>query len=71
MTAEVFSPEALDANRNGELSDDQRSELESGLDRKHSGLTGLIGRRLDPLADDVKTARVESIEGVATRRTSS
>lgn len=68
MSGAVFSAEALDANRNGQLSAGQRRELQAGLGRKHSGLTGLVGRTFDPLAKDLQDGRVESIEGAITKR---
>jgi hypothetical protein len=68
MSGAVFSAEALDANRNGQLSGGQRREIQAGLDRKHSRLTGLVGRAFDPLAKDLQAGYVESIEG-AIRKT--
>jgi hypothetical protein len=68
MSGAVFSAEALDANRNGQLSAGQRRELQAGLGRKHSGLTGLVGRALDPLAKDLQAGCVESIEGAIRKR---
>lgn len=68
MSGAVFSAEALDSNRNGQLSAGQRRELQAGLHRKHSGLTGLVGRAFDPLAKDLQAGRVESIEGAITKK---
>jgi hypothetical protein len=68
MSGAVFSAEALDANRNGQLSAGQRRGLQAGLGRKHSGLAGLVGRAFDPLAKDLQAGRVESIEGAITKR---
>jgi hypothetical protein len=67
MSDTVFSADALGANRIGQLSSAQLSELKAGFHRKHSGLTGLVGRAFDPLSKDLKAGQVESIEGAITK----
>lgn len=61
--AAVFSAESLDANRNGQLSDWQRRALRNGLGWRHSGLTGLVGRAVDPVARDVEAGFVQYMDG--------
>jgi hypothetical protein len=61
----VFAGDAVETNRNGQLTREQASEVEGMLDRRHGGITGLIGRALDPIAKDLREGRVETIEGPA------
>jgi hypothetical protein len=68
MTDVAFVPDALDANRSGRLSASQVQGLRTGLDRKHTGLMGLVGRRFDRLAKDLDAGQVVSIEGAITKR---
>ena len=49
----------------------QRDGLQEGLGRKHSGLTGIISRAVDPLAKDVDAGEVSSIEGAITKSSES
>jgi hypothetical protein len=63
MNGAAFSPESLDANRSGLLSDWQRSTLKNVLSTRHSGLAGLVGRAVDPMARDVQDGWVQVIEG--------
>jgi len=67
----VFLTDALEANRSGRLTDAQRYGLQEGLARKHSGLTGIVSRALDPLAKDVDAGEVSSIEGAITKSSES
>ncbi|HXB15792.1 MAG TPA: hypothetical protein VNV44_08615 [Solirubrobacteraceae bacterium] len=60
--------DSLGANRSGRLSDAQQQELETGLRARHTGLTGLVSRRLDSRVEDVRAGVVESIEGAITKR---
>ena len=60
-------PDALDANRNGQLSPQQVQTPRTWLSSIHGGISGLIGRQVDPLAWDVKAGKVETIEGAMTR----
>ena len=69
MSDTVVSADGLDANRSGQLTVEQQHRLRDGLDRKHSGLTGLIGRAADPLVKDLKAGRVDNSEGAATKST--
>jgi hypothetical protein len=67
MSDMVFLADALDANRSGRLSPEQVHGLETWLGAIHEGVSGLVGRQLDPLAWDVKAGKVETIEGAMTR----
>jgi hypothetical protein len=60
--------EALEANRAGRLSDQQRRELDAAARQHHRGVLGLAFRRTLPLGKDVQAGRVESIEGAVTKR---
>lgn len=62
------SAEALEANRAGRLSDQQRRELEAAARQHHRGVVGLAVRRFLPLGKDVQIGRVESVEGAVTKK---
>jgi len=61
-----FLRDALAANRAGELSAQQRSELEAGV-RANLGVLVRVLRRSHPFAKDLAAGRVESIEGALTK----
>jgi hypothetical protein len=60
--------EALEANRQGRLSEAQRERLRAGMEYKHSGLWGRLTRGFDPLVKDAEAGEVEMIEGAITKR---
>ena len=69
MSETVFCQEALEANRRGTLSAGQLNELQAQVARKHTGIMGQVGRRLDRWANDVQAGQVEVAEGAVTKRT--
>ncbi len=69
MTDLAFFPDALEANRSGQLSASQLQGLQTAVDRKHTGLMGLVGRRFDRFAKDLDAGQIESVEGAITKRT--
>jgi hypothetical protein len=62
------SEEALEANRAGRLSEQQRRELDAAARQHHGGVVGLAFRRVLPLGKDVQAGRVDAIEGAVTKR---
>lgn len=60
--------DALEANRAGRLSDQQRRELDAAARQHHGGVVGLAFRRILPLGKDVQAGRVDSVEGAVTKR---
>ena len=68
MSDSVFAPNALDANRTGQLGAEQRAELEAAVSRNLGRIMGVALRRSYPLAKDLPAGHVESIEGAVTKR---
>jgi hypothetical protein len=68
VTDASFLPDSLDANRSGQLSARQVQGLQAGMDYKHSGLMGFVGRRFDRFAKDLDAGEVDSIEGAISKR---
>ena len=72
MTDLVFTPDALDANRRGELTPEQAKAVRNSIDNKHSGITGLVAaaaeRAASPRGRDLAEGRVESVEGPFRKR---
>ena len=63
MSDMVFSADALDANRSGQLTPEQVHALKTWLGAIHGAVSGLVGRQLDPLAWDLKAGQVEPSKG--------
>lgn len=61
------APDALEANRAGRLSEEQRKDLQTDVERSAGGMVGRMLRRTTRLAKDVRAGRVESIEGAITK----
>ena len=66
------SPDALDANRGGQLTPEQAEAVRSSIDNKHSGITGLVAaaaeRAASPRGRDLAEGRVDSVEGPFRKR---
>jgi hypothetical protein len=72
VTDPVFTPDALDANRRGELTPEQAQSVRKGIDDKHIGITGRVAaaaeRAASPRGRDLAEGRVESVEGPCRKR---
>jgi hypothetical protein len=72
VTDLVFTPDALDANRRGQLTPEQAKAVRNSIDNKHSGVTGLVAaaaeRAASPRGRDLAEGRVESVEGPFRKR---
>jgi hypothetical protein len=68
----VFTPDALDANRSGQLTPKQAEVVRNSIDNKHSGITGVVAaaaeRAASPRGRDLAEGRVESVEGPFSKR---
>jgi hypothetical protein len=71
MSDSAFAANALDVNRPGQLSAEQRRELEAAVNRKMGRVMGLVLRRSDSLTKDLRAGEVQSIEGAVTNRVGS
>jgi hypothetical protein len=60
---------SLDANRSGQLSEIQLSDLDALIKRRTKGLIGRALHSHDSLAKDVHDGKVESIDGAITKKT--
>jgi hypothetical protein len=72
VTDRTFAPDALDANRSGQLTPKQAETIRTSIDSKHSGITGLVAaaaeRAASPRGRDLAEGRVESVEGPFRKR---
>ena len=72
MTNLAFAPDALDANRAGQLSPKQAEVIRNSIDNKHYGITGFVAasveRAASPRGRDLAEGRVESVEGAFSKR---
>jgi hypothetical protein len=72
VTDLAFAPDALDANRNGQLTPEQVETVRNSIDNKHRGITGLVAaaaeRAASPRGRDLAEGRVESVEGPFRKR---